>query len=193
MDSQSDTNKVREILSKTISCMDFSWKKFIQDIINEKDQNKKIENLKLLQLQLVPYYDWHIDWIINENTLTAVQKYIEKNLNTNWDNIIKSDNPHLIRCRLDWNFTDNAKELNTVIKKIGDNSLWHAYFLDYPDFEYTFESDNTITATIDKYNYFYDISTDSLQKQLWDDPLQDVTNEDVLKGHFRTIATNIVK
>ena len=188
-----DESANRKYLNEYISDKEFPWKKVIQDVINEKDATKKKEKIKLLQLQLIPYYDWQIDWLINSWILTAIEKYITKNLNKKWEIIIKSDDSHVIRCEFDWKIIDNANWLNTVIKEIGDKDLWHAYFLDYPDFEYTIEDNTTITATVNDFNYFYDIATNTLQKQKREDPLQDVTNEDVLQKHLKTIAIIINK
>lgn len=188
-----DMSKNIESLGKYISDKEFPWKIFIQSIINEKDKAKKTEKIKLLQLQLVPYYEWQIDWLINQELLTAIEKYITKNLNKKWETILKSSSSSLIRYGQDWNITNNANLLNTVIKRIWDKSMWHVYFLDYQDFEYTIENKTTITTTIDNWNYFYDIQTGTLYKQNWDDPVQDITHDDMLQKHFKIIAIAINK
>lgn len=189
-----DMSKNIKSLGEYVSEKEFPWKSFIQSIINEKDDNKKKEKVKLLQLQLVPsYYEWQIDWLISQELLTAIEKYITKNLNKKWETIVKSNNSTVIRYGPDWNITDNANILSTVIKIIWDKSMWHAYFLDYQDFEYTIENKTTITTTIDNWNYFYDIQTCALSKQNWDDPVQDITHNDVLQKHFKIIAIAINK
>ena len=188
-ENEMDTSEYWNSLGNYILNKNFPWKTIMQDIINEKDENKKTDKFKLLKLQLVPYYQWHIDWIINQEALIAIEKYIDNNLDVQWDSIIKSSN--VVRCGADWKIIDKPDLLNTAIKIIGNKELWHAYFLDYQDFEYTIETNTggfLVTATIDDYNYIYDAQTNKLKKQMGDDPLQDVTNENILQEHFRTIA-----
>ena len=120
---------------------------------------------------------------------TFGEKYIDNNLDVQGESIIKSSN--VVRCGADWKIIDKPDWLSTVIKIIGNKELWHAYFLDYQDFEYTIETNTggfLVTATIDDYNYIYYAQTNKLKKQMGDDPLQDVTNENILQEHFRTIA-----
>lgn len=180
-----DTVKNIEYLKKHIADKNFPWKDYLINII----KTKKSEDIKLLQLQLIPYYDWHIDWSFSSATLTAIENYIDKNLNKQWENILKNNDPSVIRCDSKWNITNKAENLNTVIKTIGDKNLWHAYFLDYENFEYSIDNNSKLRATINDYNYVYDISKDTLQKQKWEDPEQDVTNEHALQWHFNTIVT----
>lgn len=186
---QQKVDNVRDDLNDYISDKQFPWKAHVQDIVNEKNENKKIKNLKLLQLLLIPYYDWHIDWLLDQDTLDAIKKYVEKNLNTNWENIIKSEDPSVIWCDSNWNIINDMNNLNTVVKTIGDKNLWHVYFLDYEDFEYSIEDKTNLRATVGEYNYVYDIGKGTLQKQKGDDPEIDVTNEYVLQWHFKTIVT----
>ena len=186
--SNIDTNNIQEDLINFISNKVFPWKNFIQDIVCEQDQIKKSNNLKLLQLALVPYYEWEIDWKMNWDTLEAIKKYVTKNLSKGGEKISKSDDANIIRCGSDWNLLNEINWLNTVIKKIDNKGLWHAYFIDYQDFEYTIEKSSKITATINDSNYFYDISTNTLQKQTENDTIQEVDNENLLKKYFKTIA-----
>jgi len=188
-----DTNNIQEDLINLISNKNFPWKKFIQNIIYEKNQIKKSNNLKLLQLALVPYYKWEIDWEMSLDISKAIEKYITKNLNKDWEKILKSNDSNIIRCGSDWKILNEINWLNTVIKKIDNKDLWHAYFIDYPDFEYTIEKGTKITTTINDYNYFYDIFTNTLQRQTWNDTMQDVEDEDLLKKYFKIIAIVINK
>lgn len=180
-----DTIKNIEYLKKYIADKNFPWKNYLINII----KTKKLEDIKLLQLQLIPYYDWPIDWSFTSATLNAIENYIEKNLNKQWENITKSNDSSVIRCDSKWNITNKTENLNTVIKTIGDKNLWHAYFLDYENFEYSIDHNSKLRATINDYNYIYDTSKNTLQKQKWEDPEQDVTNEHTLQWHFNTIVT----
>lgn len=188
-----DTNNIQENLINLISNKNFPWKKFIQNIIYEKNQIKKSNNLKLLQLALVPYYKWEIDWEMSLDISKAIEKYITKNLNKDGEKIVKSNDSNIIRCGSDWKILNEINWLNTVIKKIDNKDLWHAYFIDYPDFEYTIEKGTKITTTINDYNYFYDIFTNTLQRQTGNDTMQDVEDEELLKKYFKIIAIVINK
>lgn len=180
-----DTVKNIEYLKKYIADKNFPWKNYLINII----KTKKLEDIKLLQLQLIPYYDWHIDWSFTSATLNAIENYIDKNLNKQWENITKSNDSSVIRCDSKWNITNKTENLNTVIKTIGDKNLWHAYFLDYENFEYSIDNNSKLRATVNDYNYVYDISKGTLQKQKWEDPEQNVTNEYTLQWYFNTIVT----
>lgn len=180
-----DTIKNIEYLKKYIADKNFPWKNYLINII----KTKKLEDIKLLQLQLIPYYDWHIDWSFTSATLNAIENYIDKNLNKQWENITKSNDSSVIRCDSKWNITNKTENLNTVIKTIGDKNLWHAYFLNYEDFEYSIDHNSKLRATINDYNYIYDTSKNTLQKQKWEDPEQNVTNEYTLQWYFNTIVT----
>lgn len=192
-ESLEDIKNNRECLKKYIIDKEFPWKGTIEKMIEENDQTQKEASLKLIQLQMIPYYDWHIDGIMSKLTLTAIQKYITKNLNKKWNDILKKDNSNVARYDTYWNLINKVDELSIVIKWIGNSKLWQAYFLDYQDFGYTVETDSRIIATIWDYNYCYDISTNKLEKQTWSDSMQEVKNETILQEYLRILLIAITK
>ena len=144
-----EKGKRREYLEAYISNKNFPWKGEISEIINNKWPRT---NLKKLQLQLIPYYEWHTDWLMGPLTLTAIETYVQNNdkWENNWENsnkieIPEKDNANIVRLNNNNEaVTNNSDEINTVINK----TKKHAYFLDWADFKYEKDASNSSTMKI---------------------------------------------
>lgn len=132
----------RKELTNFLDGKTFPWDETINRIVNNKGPQ---DALKSLQLQLVPYYNWHIDGFVGPLTVNAIENYVtykeKSNNKTSGSDIQIEDNTER------WITAENIiREEDKVI----DKDRNHAYFLDGMDFDYVYTaSKNTITAKVE--------------------------------------------
>ena len=127
-------DKSRDYLKWYIGDKNFPWKKTVTDLLNATWQDKKTQ-LTALQLQLVPYYKWNIDWLIGPMTLAAIEEYVgwhTKSDDSENDNSIEKKNNNITR------YNSNEKEITNWegIDRVIDKNENHVYFVNWADFSY---------------------------------------------------------
>ena len=182
-----DKSKRREYLEKYISLFDFPGRGKIQTAIDSKSE----QDLRSLQLQLVPYYKWHIDGKIGPLTLSAVEDYISKNKVSKHVGESEEDfasrktecNDQPITTWGDWEWRKEVKnngELTAVI------TTDHAYFLDW-DFTYSIDSESSKVTMVDTRNNKYSLTPASGDSGDFDP----TDMENSYKVKLNTIKTNL--
>ena len=148
-----DKSNRRKYLETYISLFDFPGRSTIKDVINNKDDTEKLMSL---QLHLIPYYKWHIDWQIGPLTLNAVEQYIKNQNNpklskNEWEadddfsrrKKAERDKPIILEGDSQWTrkeVIDNSSNPPKLTAVITNN---HAYFLNW-DFDYSIDGNKII-------------------------------------------------
>lgn len=139
----------------------FPWRSQIEDMMKPENAEDRKDLLQDLQLALIPYYNWHIDWLMWPSTLTAIENYSTATKERSSDeNANTTINTSPIKIPSDEEKKVNRVNANTILTKN------RAYFYDstadtWKDFMYTktTKSDGnggtitTLTATVDRTKY----------------------------------------